>query len=473
MKIFARLHQVILIAVLLVIDGRRAEGQVLNFSVTSSASAVMVSNSLTFTINITNFTSLAISDLVITDSLPSSVQITSYNVLGVDGVVGVIESNMVTFSLLVFPQGDVLNITVNTEPDAAGLITNTVTISSQDLSSNSVANLVVEVTNTIVDANLGVSLPSQQPVFTNDLTAYTITVTNAGPEDAPNVTLTNTLPPGVIFESVSPTNQAFTVAGSNLLFNLGTIASGSFSNLQINLEPTNSGVLPYSASVGSASVANTSTLATTATNSLTVLTFVSGVLTAVTNSGQSINFQNGLEEQSVLLSNISATNVTAARVIVTGLPKQLYNAVGTNSGDPFVVYTAPLAAPLAPGQSIRLLLQYNPRGSFPFTNSQLQAFPVPVPNLTPPVTTATSTNINISGIFQLPSGNILIEFPAARGQAYTVVYSDNASFSNSMVAPPAIVAPANILQWIDYGPPTTASSPTNTSARFYRIIQNP
>jgi uncharacterized repeat protein (TIGR01451 family) len=473
MKIFARLPQVILIAVLLVVAGRRAEGQILNFSVTSSSSAVMVSNALTFTINVTNFNPIDISNLTITDSLPSSVQITSFNVLGVDGVVGVIQTNIVTFSLFIFPQASVLNITVTTEPDAAGLITNTVTISSPDLFSNAVANLVVDVTNTIVDANLGVSLPSQQPVFTNDLTAYTITVTNAGPDDAPNVMMTNMLPPGVILESVSPTNQAFTIAGSNLLFNLGTIASGSSSNVQINLEPTNSGVLPYSASVGSASVANISALPTTATNSLTVLTFVSGVLTAVTNSGQSINFQNGLEEQSILLSNISATNVTAARVIVTDLPRQLYNAVGTNSGNPFVVYTAPLAAPLAPGQSISLLLQYNPRGSFPFTNSQLQAFPVPLPNLTPPVTTATSTNINISGIFRLPGGNILIEFPATPGQAYTVVYSDNAAFSNSMVATPAIVAPANILQWIDYGPPATVAAPTNTSARFYRIIQNP
>jgi hypothetical protein len=42
-----------------------------------------------------------------------------------------------------------------------------------------------------------------------------------------------------------------------------------------------------------------------------------------------------------------------------------------------------------------------------------------------------------------------------------------------MIAPPAIVAPANRVQWIDYGPPTTTSAPTNSSARFYRVFQNP
>jgi hypothetical protein len=54
-----------------------------------------------------------------------------------------------------------------------------------------------------------------------------------------------------------------------------------------------------------------------------------------------------------------------------------------------------------------------------------------------------------------------------------VVYSDNVLFSNAMMAPPSIAAPANEVQWIDYGPPTTVSAPTNASARFYRVFLNP
>ena len=156
-------------------------------------------------------------------------------------------------------------------------------------------------------------------------------------------------------------------------------------------------------------------------------------------------------------------------MVVAGLPKQLYNAVGTNGGNPFVT----LGAPLASGASMNLLLQYNPRGSFPFTNGQLHAYAVPLPNLTPPTATGTTTNINLSGIFKLPDGDMLIEFPATTGQTYTVVYSDNVKFSNAMVAPPAIVAPANEVQWIDYGPPTTVSAPMNSNSRFYRVLKNP
>jgi hypothetical protein len=175
-----------------------------------------------------------------------------------------------------------------------------------------------------------------------------------------------------------------------------------------------------------------------------------------------------VREQSILLTNTGTNDVPAVRVVVTGLTNQLFNAVGTNNGNPFVVYSTTLAA----GRSVNLLLQYFPRNSFPFANSQLQAFAVPVPDLTPPLVTATRANINISRIVPLANANILIEWPATLGRTYTVVYSDNVLFSNAMIAPPAIVAPANRVQWIDYGPPTTVSATTNAPTRFYRVIQN-
>ena len=63
---------------------------------------------------------------------------------------------------------------------------------------------------------------------------------------------------------------------------------------------------------------------------------------------------------------------------MTGLTNRLFNAVGTNTGNPFVYYSAPLAA----GQSVGLLLQYYPDAfAFPFTNAQLNAFAVPARRL--------------------------------------------------------------------------------------------
>ncbi len=300
-------------------------------------------------------------------------------------------------------------------------------------------------------------------------------MTNGGPDTASDVLLTNTLPPGVILQGVVPSNQTYSTVNNNLIFNLGALGSGGFTNLQIMVEPTNAGVLPFSAAVGSADVTNVSDLITSTNSSLSVSNIELGVLGVVTNAVQTNDLHNGLEEQTILLTNISAGSISAARVVVLGIPKRLYNAVGTNGGNPYVTYVAPSATPFGNGQTVSLRLQYYPHGSFTFTNVQLQlvAYPVPVPSLTPPTTTGTSTNINFYGIYRLNDASMLLDFPATVGLTYTVVYSDNVQFSNAMIAPPAFVAGANEVQWIDFGPPNTISAPTNSTARFYRVIQNP
>lgn len=471
MKFFAFFGIVMLFVAGLFAAGLRAEGQGLDFSVTNSASSLEVSNELTYTIDITNVSGTSLPEVLVTNSVPSSVQFVSATT---DFGSFTNYGTNVVFTMFTFYSGAIAQFTLTVEPTVTGLITNAVTVSSiylPTLPNSFTTNVVVDVTNVVTDADLGVSLTGpNQPVITNDWMTYGIKVTNAGPTVAPNVILTNTLPPGVIVESIVPASQTYTTVGSNLLFGLGTMTNGGYTNLQLTVQvSTNAGVQPFSATVGSMSVADPNPSNNVATTNITVLDYLPGLLVVVTNSAQVINPQDGLEEQSILVSNLGTNDVPAARVVVTDLPKKLYNAVGTNGGNPFVT----LGAPLAVGASVDLLLQYNPRGSFPFTNNQLQAYAVPSPNLTPPSVTGTTATINLNGIFKLPDGNVLIEFPATTGQTYTVVYSDNVRFSNAMVAPPAIVAPANEVQWIDYGPPTTVSAPTTGNSRFYRVLKNP
>ncbi|MGD1089998.1 MAG: DUF11 domain-containing protein [Verrucomicrobiota bacterium] len=450
-------------AAALILAGTTAEAQdYFGLSVTSSASSIQVSNSLTYTITVTNLIATLPDDAQVTNTLPASVQVLSFNASQ-----GSVTTNgsVVLFDLGPFVLGGIAQLTLTVEPTAVGFITNMVFVSSIDVTNTAATNVVTQVTNTVIQADLGVAMTGPaQAVITNDLMTYGVTVTNLGPDAAPDVILTNTLPPGVIL--IFPTNE--TIAASNLIFNLGTLADGGYTNLQFTVEPTNAGVLTFSASVGAAGVFDPNTNNNSADTNITVMDYLPGLLVAVTNSPQAINLQNGLEEQSILLSNIGTNAVAAARVVVTGLTNLLFNAIGTNNGNPFVVYSATLGT----NQSVGLLLQFSPRGSFPFTNGQLQAFAVPVPDLTPPPASA-STNLNITGIVELPDGNMLIEWPAITNRTYTVVYSDNVLFSNAMIAPPSIVAPANEVQWIDYGPPTTISAPTNTSSRFYRVYLNP
>jgi uncharacterized repeat protein (TIGR01451 family) len=467
MKVFFNLRMLALLAGGL-LAGARADAQNFALSVTNSANSLLVSNAVTYTINVTNLTGISLADAVVTNLLSAPVQF-----LGDSESQGLLVStndNAAVFDIGEFPADQVVQLTLTVEPTTIGFLTNTVTIASVDVTNTASTNVVIQVTNIVIQADLDVSMTGPaQVVITNDLMTYGVSVTNLGPDAAPNVILTSTLPPGVIFKGVSPTNQAYTVASSNLIFNLGTLADDGYADFQFTVEPTNAGVLAFSASVGSAGLFDTNTANNFADTNVTVTNYSSGNLVAGISSTQTFNPQNGLVEQIITVSNAGPSSVDAARLVVSGLTNQLFNAVGTNSGNPFVYYSAALAS----GQSVNLLLQYVAGDYFTFSNSQLSAFPVPLPNWTPPTATSTSTNVNISRIVEMANGDMLIEWPSLTNRTYTVVYCDNVLFSNAMTAPPSVVAPANRTQWIDYGPPTTTSAPTNSSARFYRVILNP
>jgi hypothetical protein len=155
--------------------------------------------------------------------------------------------------------------------------------------------------------------------------------------------------------------------------------------------------------------------------------------------------------------------VPATRVLASGLPAgaRLYNASGTNNGTAYALYNATLAA----GASIDLVLEFYVLQVSAFTNYTLAAFGVPVINLNAP----TSSGTPISGM-AYGAGGFLIKFAATIGKTYTVLYSDDVTFTNALTAQPSIVAPATQVQWIDNGPPKTATNPG--AQRFYRVIQN-
>jgi uncharacterized repeat protein (TIGR01451 family) len=469
MKIFSSLRMFALLALGLMVVATRLQAQSVGLSVVASPSPVAVSNSLTYTITVTNLT-LITENFIITNTLPASAQFQSasnpYGTYANNG-------NIVIFLVPGLAYGGVVQTSVTAMPTAAGLMTDSVTVISGDLVYSASTSVGTQVTNTVVqqaDLAVGMTVPTSA-VYTNDWMVYGVSVTNSGPDTAPGIFLTNTLPPGVGYKSVSPALKNLG-SGSNVVFSLGTLASGAFTNLYLTVQPTNAGVLPFSSFVNSSSVTDTNLANNTATTNITVNNYFPANLVAYTNSAQKYNLQNNLVEQSVLLTNQGTNDVDSARIVVSGLAKTnvLFNAVGTNNGNPFVVYGTSLAA----GQSVGLLLQFAADNYFPFTNSQLQAFAVSPPNLTPPPVVTVSTNLNITRIVRLSSGDMLIWFPSITNRTYTVVYSSDLLSTNWLAAQPSVVAPANDTEWIDYGPPGTLSHPTNnTPVRFYRVFLNP
>jgi len=456
----------VLLALGVMIAISRVDAQDFGLSVSvSPPSPVGVSNNLAYTIIITNQTGMP-QTVTLTNTLTG----TSFQMVGLpthsQGADSVGSSDVI-FSLGLMTNNAVAQMGMTVKPTSIGFLTNTIVLATNSMFFNSLPPFVVQVTNPIPVADLAVAMtrPSSE-VFTNDYMTYGVNVTNLGPDTVIGVFLTNTLPSsvGYITNSLALTHLG---SGSNVIFNLGTLTNGAFKNFILTVQPTNAGNLTFMSLVGTNGVIDPNPTNNVASIGVVVSNFLSnpGQLTATIVSTQQFNPQNSLMEQLIVVSN-AGPSVPAARVIVSGLTNFLYNAVGTNDGNPFVVYDAALDST----QSACLLLQYFVPSHRTSPDPQLTAVGVTVPDLSPPANL--STNIHILGIVQMSSGDMLIAFPSISNQTYTVEYTVNLLSPTWLATQPAVMATANFTQWIDYGPPGTVSHPTNTPMRFYRVFLN-
>lgn len=462
MKVLRRLGSFFLFLPAL-LAGERAGAQVFGFSLTNSPASIFPGETLSYIINVTNFG--ATGNVAVTNFLPPGVQFISASNTYAFGTISS-APGVVIFDLgagFTSPLSAVL--TVNVVPTNSSSLTNIATVGVQGVSAFLAATNIVFVANPATTLGLGITPPSEA-VVAGDWMTYSLGVTNTGTNAANNLVVSNTLPPGVGLTPANPASPPFTFSNNVMTFNLGTLAPGASQTLSFSVQPTNTGaltniVLPFTAGAFARNATNVS-----ATNDITILPFDTNQLVAVNSSAMTYDPQNGLLEQTIQLSNIGTNQVAAARVIVSGLTNVLYNAVGTNSGNPFVQY----GNSLAPGQNVLLLMQYFVPTRLPITvaNSQYAAVPVTLPNLTPPP----GSPFSITLVTNIPGKGLLIEFQSIPGRNYTVLYSDNPAMTNSLQAQPSIVAQADRTQWIDNGPPNTTSPPTNGS-RFYSVLLNP
>lgn len=449
----------------LVAAGTPAFAQNFGLGLTASTPSVTISNPVTFTINLTN---LGAAGVFVTNSVSgtNSFQITSATTSV--GTVIASNSNFVVFSMGSFFDtiGSIAQMNVAVRPTSAGTLTNAVVVVASVGTNLTSTNITVQVTPPVAD--LAVSLrPPSSPVLVNDHITYSATITNLGTNTVSNVILTNGGFGSMKLLSLSPTNQSYTLTNGLLILNAGTFTNRAGKTFTFFTQPTNAGPLTLSAAISVTNIVESNLSNNIASTNITVEPFATNDLVVVNASAMTYNPQTGLMEQLVNLANNGSNGIAAARVIVSGLSNRLYNAVGTNNGDPFVVYNAPLAA----GANIDLLLEYFVPTRLPITvpNSAYTAVAVPLTDLV--AGTIDAPNVSITNLG--PAG-ILIEFAAITNRTYTIYYSPDVSFStNALTAQPPIVAPANRVQWIDNGPPKTVRHPTADGIRYYRVLLNP
>lgn len=447
--------------VLLLTANPTTPAQDFGLKATASPDPVVVNHPILYFIDVTNTFGFSITDVFVTNAIPHSAIVNA----ATNSEFGTIYTNSVgvVFRINTFIGGAVARLTLSLTPVVAGSFTNQITVAALNRTS-ATTNVITQVLFPSADLAVGMT-NSTSGVLTNDATVIGLWVTNLGPNSASGVVVSNRLPASFKLLSVAPAGVNYTFNGGDLALNLGTLASGSSTQLLVSVQPTNAGTFNLSAAVSASDILDPNPLNSGVTNNLIVSGFLEADL-AVTVMSQQFNRQTGLLEMAVRLTNNGATNVPAARLIVSGLTNGtwLYNAVGTNTAGAYALYNAPLAG----GGSMDLLLEFYVLTRGPLTSYNLQPVAVPAINLTAPTNSGTTITNHV-----LSSGGFLIEFPATPGAIYTIVYSDNLSFSNALTAQPSIVAPANRVQWIDNGPPKTISHPSNTIARFYRVFQAP
>ncbi|MEM9352256.1 MAG: SdrD B-like domain-containing protein [Planctomycetota bacterium] len=188
---------------------------------------------LTYTVTITNAGPSAAENAIFSDALPAGVTYVSGSTS--TGAVVTHSAGQLSSSLGTIAPGASVVVTFTATIDALtlGTLVNEATVNAPkeiDLSNNT-DDAVTTVTPRI---DLTVQkIDSQDPVEPGAVFSYTITAVNNGPSNATGVTLTDTLPPEVMFVSASQTPVS--ASGDQIVFSVGDLARGGQTSVTVDV----------------------------------------------------------------------------------------------------------------------------------------------------------------------------------------------------------------------------------------------
>lgn len=226
----------------------------LALTLTANPHPVLVGQALTYTLSVSNAGPFDATGVTLSDVLPAGVTLVS-----VQPSQGSCEGTAtLSCSLGALAVGEEASVVVQIlSPNQAGSITDTASVTSDlsdpDLINNNAAVTVIVYTGQEPRSDLSITKEANAVrVSVGAQFTYTLTVSNAGPDDAAGVVVTDPLPSGLALVSVTST-QGDCGGTDTITCNLGTLANGASAEVTITVEAESTGDLVNQASVTSSS----------------------------------------------------------------------------------------------------------------------------------------------------------------------------------------------------------------------------
>ncbi|WP_343338681.1 hypothetical protein TPELB_08870 [Terrisporobacter petrolearius] len=384
---------------------------------------VVAGELLTYTMVVTNAGPSDALDVTLTDNIPACLLNPEYSVGG-----GAFAPwPLVGINLGTMTPGQVINVQIRgtVDPSCVGSINNTATVSSPTPDPNPTNNTSTVTTEIETSADISVvksGLPD--PVVAGELLTYTMVVTNAGPSDALDVTLTDNIPACLLNPEYSVGGGAF-APWPLVGINLGTMTPGQVINVQIRgtVDPSCVGSINNIATVSSPTpdpnpTNNTSTVTTEIETSADISVVKSGLPDPVV-AGELLTY-------TMVVTNAGPSDALDV-TLTDNIPACLLNpeySVGGGAFAPWPLVGINLGT-MTPGQVINVQIRgtVDPSCVGSIENTAVVSSPTPDPNPTNNTSTVTTEIETSADISVVKSG---LPDPVVAGEllTYTMVVTN-------------------------------------------------
>jgi uncharacterized repeat protein (TIGR01451 family) len=290
----------------------------------------LVGRPATYRLQVANSaTSQTANNVIVTDSLPAGVTLQTITRDGIDitattTVTGTVATGLeltLPAATLTAGQSSTIDITIVTPADGTGAFNNTAEVTS-DGSDTNLANNESDVDlnpQRVVDLILA-KTASAATVTAGEAFFYTITVTNSGgPSTASGVTVTDTLPAGITFDSGTitrggvSTSTGITAVGSVVTAVVGDLGVGEQVTIRLNVTPDQTAT---GNTINTAEVTSTETDSNEADNEDTATVAVTAIIDLVLDkSGPATVVAGQQASYSITVRNNGPSNATGVSIL--------------------------------------------------------------------------------------------------------------------------------------------------------------